>query len=367
MGIKKWQIKEWELYEIRVLLVEWYSVPYIADKIWRNKSTLYRLFQSNGVEYKERRLLYIWGKWWHPWFRDDWKRKIQLLPSQVHLQRKQRKSEWSKRYCRINPWWKLEWFILEKIKNYYSPKQISGKWKLETREKLSKDTIYRWVYSTHPELIKKYFRRKWKKYQHKRASKYQIMNRRMIDERPEIVNKRERIWDWEWDTVVWPKYWSKEVVLTNVERKSGYLISTKLKNWTAENVFNATKILFQDIPKDRKITMTYDNWREFAWHTLIEYTTKIMIYFAHPYHSWERWTNENTNGLLRQFFPKWTDFKNITEEELQYYVNIINHRPRERLWFLTPYEVFVERKEIKQKMKQKKIPLLNFFKSCVWL
>ena len=353
----KWQIQEWELHEIRVLLVLWYSIPEISIKIGRHKTTLYRLFQVNGINYKEKRYRYVWGKWWYRRFREDGKRKIQLLPRDVSLQREKRKSAASKRYCRINPWWKLEWFILEKIKTYYSPKQISGKWNLETSETLSKDTIYRYIYSTHPELIKKYFRRKGKKYQHGKASKYQIMDRRMIDDRPEIVNTRKRIWDWEWDTVVWPKWGSKEVLLTNVERKCGYLLSTKMKNGSAENVLKSTEKLFQDVPIEKKITMTYDNGREFAWHSLIEYSTWIMIYFAHAYHSWERWTNENTNGLLRQFFPKWTDFKNVSEKELQYYVDLINYRPRERLWFLSPHEVFIEGKEIKIKKKQVKISL----------
>ena len=162
----------------------------------------------------------------------------------------------------------------------------------------------------------------------------------MIDTRPEIVNSRERIWDWEWDTMVWIKWWSKQVILTNVERKSWYLIAKKLNSGTWEKVLEWTIKCFKDIHKSKIKTMTYDNWREFSEHRMIEYFTGLEVYFAHPYHSRERWTNENTNWLLRQFVPKKTDFKYLTEKELQKYVILINNRPRERLGFKTPSEVF---------------------------
>jgi IS30 family transposase len=96
-------------------------------------------------------------------------------------------------------------------------------------------------------------------------------------------------------------------------------------------VSEATRELFEDIPKEQKYSITYDNGKEFSEHRMIEYETKMKVFFAHPYHSWERGTNENTNGLLRQFIPKKTDFKTISEQELQTYTHLINHRPRERL------------------------------------
>ena len=263
--------------------------------------------------------------------------------------REQRRSLASRRYCRIEAWGKLEGYILEKIKNAWSPKQISGRWRLETREKLSKDTIYRYVYSIHPELVQKYFRRKGKKYQHGRQNKYRIMDRRMIDRRPKIIEQRLHIGHWEWDTIVGKKYGSKQVILTNVERKTGYLLTKKLRGGTGECVLNATEELFRQIPKYKRKTITYDNGKEFSEHRLIEYYTKTKVYFAHPYHSWERGTNENTNGLLRQFIPKKTDFITVTKEDLEHYTHLINHRPRERLDYLTPHEVFME------------------WKSCIWL
>ncbi len=181
------------------------------------------------------------------------------------------------------------------------------------------------------------------------------MNRRMIDERKEFYPKcetRTEIWHWEWDTVVWIRWWSKEVILTHVERKTGYLLTRKLNRGTGRCVSDATRELFAShgtIPKHKKRSITYDNWKEFSEHRMIEFETKMTVFFAHPYHSWERWTNENTNWFLRQFVPKKTDFSSTTEEQLQYYTELINHRPRERLWWLTPHETFMEDK------------------SCIWL
>lgn len=371
----KWktQIHEGELHEIRVLLVEGYSIPEIAEKLGRNKSTLYRLFQNNWISYKERRFQYIWWKKGNrekeyviqvegisqvPFFRENGKKVVRFNPHQIYLFRERRRSLASRRYCRVESWGKLENYILEKIKNAWSPKQISGRWKLETLETLSKDTVYRHIYSHHKELIRKYFRRKWKKYCNHRGNrfneKYQIADRRLIDERQDIYPKCEQrmeIWHWEWDTVVWIRWWSKEVILTNVERKTGYLLTRKLKRGTGQCVSEATRELFSNthIPRHKKQSITYDNGREFSEHRIIEYETSMTVFFAHPYHSWERWTNENTNWLLRQFIPKKTDFKDTTEEQLQYYTELINQRPRERLWWFTPHEVFMEDK------------------SCIWL
>lgn len=366
--MNKWktQIHEGELHEIRVLLVEGYSIPQIAIKLSRSKSTLYRLFQNNWISYKEAKLQYIWWRKGNrekdyvvridrisqiPLFRKNGKKVVRFNPHHVDLLRKRRRSVASRRYCRIEPWGELEKYILSKIKNAWSPKQVSRRWMRDTGERLSKDTIYRYIYSHHKELIRKYFRRKWKKYCNHRGKrfneKYQIISRRMIDERKDIYPQcetRMEIWHWEWDTIVWVRWWSKEVILTNVERKTGYLLTRKLKRSTGQCVSEATSELFRDssIPIGKKLSITYDNGREFSEHRMIEYETKMTVFFAHPYNSWERWTNENTNWLLRQFLPKKIDFKDTTEEQLQYYTDLINHRPRERLWWLTPYEAFHE-------------------------
>jgi len=311
-------ITDFESNAIEILEKEWFNASKIALKLWRDCSTITREIKRytnpNTWKYSSKYAIK--------------KRKEKRIIINSRNKQRIKKDKFL-----IN-------YILTKIKRYWSPEQIS--WRLREKENIliSKDTIYRYIYENNPELIKKYFRRKWKRYQNRRREKYQLNDRKMIDLRSEIVNNRERIWDWEWDTVIWIRWWNKEVILTNVERKSWYLLASKIKDKSWNSVLEETIKLFKDIPKYKRKTMTYDNWREFSEHRLIEYYTNLNIYFAHPYHSRERWTNENTNWLLRQFLPKKTDFQSVSKKQLQFYINLINSRPRKRLNFLTPIEVF---------------------------
>lgn len=356
MKTNKGQMTEWELEALEVLLKEWYTIPKAATALWRNKTTIYRLFQANNISYNQVKLKYIWWMIWKTWKKVEdnlvkiGKKKIHFSWKPVHNKRKQRKSIASKRYCRIQKWSKLEKYILKKIRKYFSPKQISWRWRTSYWETISKDTIYSYIYNTHPELIKKFFRRKGKKYKHRRKEKYQIQQRRSIHKRPKSIEKRTTLGHWESDTVVWKrKTLTKKVILTHVERKSWYLIARVLNSSHAQNVVDTTLEDFNKLPKYKRKTMTFDNWREFAYHYDIEREANITIYFADTYKSRQRWTNENTNWLIRQFLPKGTDFETLTEKELQKYVTLINNRPRERLKFRTPHEIF------------------HNIKSCVWL
>jgi len=161
--------------------------------------------------------------------------------------------------------------------------------------------------------------------------------KKRITERPAEVETREIIGHWEGDTIVSA---DNQHILTHVERKSGLLLGDKLKRGTAELTRIKTTERFKSIPKRKKLTMTYDNGSTFAEHELTEKKTGIVIYFAYPYHSWERGTNENCNGLLRQFFPKKSAFATITQEAIDEACGLINNRPRKRLGYLTPNEVF---------------------------
>ena len=129
-------------------------------------------------------------------------------------------------------------------------------------------------------------------------------------------------------------------ILTHVERVSGYLIADILQKVSADIVAEKTIESFKKIPKQKRKSVTYDNGTEFSSHEIIERETKAIIYFANPYHSWERGTNENTNGLLRQFFPKRSSFANITQEDVDQAAKLLNHRPRKRHCYLTPKEMF---------------------------
>ena len=312
------QFTEKQVYAIEIYLDEKYNYSQIGRKLWKDPSSVSRLVWR----YKSKK---------------TWRFYANMC---IKQRKKLRKDINQKNRTRIKDAIYLEECILKYIKKYWSPEQIAGRWKQETWEKLSKDTIYNFIYLHHPELIKKYLRRKWKKYQHRRREKYQLNDRKMIDDRPEIVEARNRIWDWEWDTVIWSHWWSKQVILTNVERKSGYLLARKIQDKSWNSVLDGTIECFKYIPKYKQRTMTYDNGREFSLHRMIEFETNLDVYFAHPYCSWERWTNENTNWLLRQFTPKKTDFEKITQNQLKYYVSLINSRPRKRLNYMTPAEIF---------------------------
>ena len=312
------QFTQKQVYAIEIYLEERYNYSQIGRKLWKDPSSVSRLVGK----YKSKK---------------TWK----FYASMCIKQREKLRSNVNKRNrIRIKDNTHLEGFIIKYIKKYWSPEQIAWRWKQETWEKLSKDTIYLYVYEYYPELIKEHFRRKWKKYQNRRKEKYQLNDRKMIDGRPEVVETRSRIWDWEWDTVIWKYWWSKQVILTNVERKSGYLLARKIQDKSWISVLDGTIECFKYIPKYKQKTMTYDNGREFSLHRMIEFETNLDVYFAHPYCSWERWSNENTNWLLRQFAPKKTDFEKITQNQLKYYVSLINSRPRKRLNYKTPNEVF---------------------------
>lgn len=228
------------------------------------------------------------------------------------------------------------------VKENWSPEQIAGRWRTEKKETLCHETIYQYIYRERPDL-RKSLPRKSNKYRKKRGSKQrgkerEYAKKRWIDDRPKIIEERARYGDWEGDTIVGKE--RKQRILTHVERKSGYLLADKLERGLSINVRYATAKAFKEIPRSKKYTITYDNGTEFSSHEMIERDTNMTIFFAHIYHSWERGTNENTNGLIRRYLPKGSKFANLKHETLKQIVDKINHRPRKRLNYRTPYEVF---------------------------
>lgn len=236
--------------------------------------------------------------------------------------------------------------IVRKLKLWWSPEQIAGRLKRMTgRTVICHETIYAFVYEKRPDLIK-YLRRQKNKYRRKRgteARRYhaKALQIRRIEERPDIVDLRTRIGDWEGDTVVGKE--KVQRILGYVERKSGYGVGEKLEVVTAEIVERRTEKIFRSIPKKARYTLTRDNGIEFGdYDQLLEKRTGMDVYRANPYCSSERGTNENWNGLLRQFFPKGTFFATITNDQVQQAVRMLNNRPRKRLGYRTPREVFRE-------------------------
>jgi len=250
----------------------------------------------------------------------------------------------NRRFCKIENDERLRSHIIGRLRKYWSPEQIAGKLRrLRGKTVVCHETIYGFIYEKRPDL-KKYLRCQKGKYRKrygtvKREKARGESKKKRIDTRPAIVETRERIGDFEGDTVVGGE--RKQRVLTHVERKCGYLLADKLDLVTAEIVREKTVRRFKSLPRKKKFTVTYDNGPEFAAHELIGRETGMDVYFAYPYHSWERGTNENTNGLLRQFMPKKSSFALVTQEKLDEFVALINHRPRKRLNYLSPYEVFI--------------------------
>jgi len=225
------------------------------------------------------------------------------------------------------------------VEKQLSPDEISGRYKT-----VSHQTIYNWIYRmTDYELKKKIvsnLRRKGKKYRKTiRLNSFESITapKTMIDQRPDVIENRERLGDFEGDTVLLS---GLERLYTLVDRKSGYLIVRHILNGHAETIYQETLRIYQKYGGVIE-SITYDNGVEFSYHDLIAFDTKILIYFAFPYHSWERGTNENTNGLIRQYFPKKAVYGKITESNIKLVEDKLNNRPRKRLNYLTPYEVFV--------------------------
>ena len=236
----------------------------------------------------------------------------------------------------------LKMHIDANLKLYHSPEQIVGTAKSQGISMVSVERIYQYIWNDKQNggTLFQYLRSSQKKKRKRYRSndkRGQIKNRRWIDERPSIVEQKSRIGDFELDTIVGKG--RKGYLITIVDRKSKFTLieksDTKQADVTAQKIIKLLEPF-----KESVHTLTADNGKEFAWHEKIADTLKTEFYFAHPYHSWERGLNENTNGLIRQFFPKNFDFRNITDEAVKKVMNLLNNRPRKTLGFKTPNQVF---------------------------
>ena len=231
--------------------------------------------------------------------------------------------------------------VEELIREEWSPEQIVGRIAMEQGVSISHEWIYQYVYADKRSGGELYRYLRCQKARRKRYGSYDrrgiIPNQVSIDDRPAIVDAKRRFGDWEGDTVIGKGH--RGALVTLVERKSLYTVIRAVLNKTAEAVRNAvTEGLTPH--RDRVHTITYDNGREFTDHEGMASDLDARIYFAHPYSSWERGLNENTNGLIRQYFPKDRDLRTVTKREIEKAMDKLNHRPRKSLGYRTPYEVF---------------------------
>ena len=234
--------------------------------------------------------------------------------------------------------------VVAKLQLYWSPEQIAG-WLRASRRavRVCAQTIYDWLYTERRDLLS-YLRSQKQKYRRTRANtlrrryRDELFSARRIDRRPVAVEGRRFYGHWEGDTMVSRQ--STGRIGTLVERKSGYLRAFLLPNGESRGFATTAAAALEGVPLRYQRTMTLDNGTEMQSYELLERLTPLRVYFAYPYHSWERGTNENTNGLLRQYFPKRSDLGKITQQELDHAVNLLNTRPRKRLNYRTPAEVF---------------------------
>ena len=240
-------------------------------------------------------------------------------------------------------------YVRDKLAVGWSPEQIAGRIGIDHPGlAISHEAIYQYIY--HPrtqgrqELIRCLRRAHRRRKPHglgRRARKTKIPNRVPIDDRPVAVEGRRQFGHWEGDSLVSRK--SPVALNTLVERKTRLVLLTRLDRKTAEATSQAIVSRLESWPPNARRTLTLDNGTENARHEEITASLGLRCYFAHPYASWERGTCENTNGLVRWYLPKGTDFRNISAEQIAHIESLINNRPRKCLGFRTPIEVATPR------------------------
>ena len=245
---------------------------------------------------------------------------------------------------------RLKRYVFRKLRLQWSPTQIAETLKMDyptdTTMKLSPESIYTYLYirfaqrNAQKELLS--CLRQNRKHRHKQRrgveAKRKLEDMLSIEERPKEVEDRIVPGHWEGDLIVGKN--NRSALGTLVERTTRTTILVPVKSRDAEVVAKAFAKAVKRLPKEMRLTLTYDQGREMASHKLFTNITGIKVYFAHPRSPWERGTNENTNGLIRQYFPKGTEFNKITRYEVKRAQNRLNGRPRKTLGYRTPYEVF---------------------------
>lgn len=312
-----------ERYVISHMKIAGFSLREIGRRLRRDHTTISREIKRNGPGYKGGT---YWYHFTHP------KAEKRSHQARHHFKQKQDK---------------LVGYVDAKLRLDWPPEAIAARLKLDYPDNkqmcISHETIYHWIYRDAGQDgdLYSHLRRRHKK--RRRQKRYGfgrrfIPGRVSIDERPAIVNTRERFGDWEGDTIEGAK--GTGGLATHVERKSRYLVAARLANKKAATMTAQSIKPFRKIPKSLCKTLTVDNGKEFSQFKELEAKTGLTVYFADPYAAWQRGTNENTNGLLRQYFPKGVDFQNISENDLDIVVKKLNNRPRRCLNYRPPHEVF---------------------------
>lgn len=250
------------------------------------------------------------------------------------------------------PWTcKMEWsevarYVRERLRQYWSPDEIAGRSRRDfpsnPRRRVSRQTIYAWIHAQQAAGAdwRRYLRRLGRP-RRRSENRGRLPACVSIEGRPAVVDCRARYGDWEGDTVV--GRWHQGGAVTLVDRKSGYLLLGKVPDRQATTVREAITELFSPLPVSLRRTLTLDNGKEFAEHERLSAEVSLDVYFAKPYCAWQRGTNENTNGLVRQFFPKGSDLAHTPMQRFEKVQHLLNNRPRKRLGYRTPLEILSSR------------------------
>jgi transposase, IS30 family len=319
-----------------ILLDEWKNQKEISRELWRNESTISREIKRNStVLLKSRNNT-----------REKTKEDYHYLPDRAQ-------SKYLTR--RKLAWWRpplknpdVYNYVVSKLLENWSPDIIVGtmlnEYPNNESMRISHETIYDFIYTKKWEELKlKYHliraHKRRKKKTGRKVRRVNIPERVDISVRPKQVEKRKEFGHWEWDSILSVRP-TKSAIRTEVERKSRFILAKKIKRKTADFTKKATLQLYKPLPIGSVKTITWDNGSEHTQHKAITDEMGITIYFAHPYHSWERWTNEHANWMIRRYFPKWTNFDLVTDKQLQAVIDKINNRPRKILKYKTPKQIF---------------------------
>lgn len=311
------QLTSEERYMISALRKQGIHAAEIARNLGRHRSTICREVQRNSARWDGR-----------------------YRPSKAVERTHGRRSR-SRKKSQFGP---NDWRqVLELLHQDWSPEQISGHLRAERTLSISHETIYRHVKRDRRRgglLFQhlRFWKKKWRKLYRSRDSRGRLPGKRMIGERPASIEERTQIGHWEIDTVM-GRYGTKPCIVTLVERKTGYSMIGKLEARTKDE---ANRRVLQLINRcsARFETITADNGTEFHGYADIERVTDVRFYFAQPYHSWERGTNENTNGLIRQYLPKGMSMEGLTQLQCNAIADKLNNRPRKRHGYKTPAQLF---------------------------
>jgi IS30 family transposase len=313
--VKYHQLSTEERYELAAMRRQGLRMAKMADHLGRHRSTLYREVKRNQSAHDGR---------------------YRATHSVEKAGGRQRRS---RRNLRYGP---AEFAPIEAmIREGFSPEQIVGRRKLEGKQVMSHETIYRWIWTDkqcggtlwqHLRGARKQRRKRYGRYD----SRGRLAGKKPIEQRPAVVASRERIGDWELDTVHGR---GKACVVTVVERKTGLVRIGPIQRATKELTLDGTvKLLWPE--RQRVKTITADNGTEFHNYQELETILGTEVYFATPHHAWERGTNENTNGLIRQYLPKGMNLSRLSQQQCDRIAERLNNRPRLRLGFKTPNEAY---------------------------